>query len=330
MAASQKARAAAAIRFRDAFSRLCWPCKWYAEDCKTPTFTGDILTEKNRRYINNYNGSDFMEDAIDEALDVLERFKDRQKKEEKSSPLAPMGPNGEFLPGPPVAHFCPGDIGLYQYKFDDCEGVQLSAMDNTLLQAGRNTQIKQPVLASIYCAVGPCNVAIEPEGRSLQFEPGAKSFIFHLFYDHIPSYAELYGDVAAYPLIKMPENHPVINGEPVHMRFTKETWMGSSDTYPMKHRPWNTLSGDQARELIHIYEAKQNAAAATKEMNSRKTHKNNNRSCAEPKATSDKPGSTEFIIGFRAPILPQPHAGGVFSSLLATRRENLPGQNMPA
>lgn len=95
------------------------------------------------------------------------------------------------------------------------------------------------VLVSVYCVTGPTN--FDPSTGSVEFERGARSHVFRLVYEELPSIERLAGDIAAYPLVTHPDN---FNWSVKHARWTSEGWTGPDATRPMLHYPWDTRSAD--------------------------------------------------------------------------------------
>lgn len=143
-------------------------------------------------------------DALLEAVDVVERY---------------------FTPALVAGAQQTDSMGIAQNKgFGGCEGIQL----------------KQPAycrsfwLVSVYCVTGPVNFSV---GEGVEFEPGAKSHVFHLLYRALPDRETLAGDIAAHPLITDAKNRP--EGA---LRWSSEGWMGPAQTAPCEHRSWPKVS----------------------------------------------------------------------------------------
>lgn len=120
-------------------------------------------------------------------------------------------------------------IGIVQSKgFGGAEGIQVKRDPyGTLL------------LISVHCFTGPANFVA---GEGLEFEPGARSHVFHLVYKALPTVETFIGDLAAHPLITKDSNRDRTVRNSLWMG---EGWTGPDATRPGLHRPWNSISEQQ-------------------------------------------------------------------------------------
>ena len=143
-------------------------------------------------------------DALFEAVDVAERY---------------------YTDALRQAALLPESMGVAQLKgFGGAEGIQLK----------RPAYASSGWLVSVYCVTGPCNFSA---GEGVEFEPGAKSHVFHLLYREQPDLETLVGDLAAHPLVTAPGHRP-----PRARQWNSEGWMGPSRSAPWEHRSWRDTS----------------------------------------------------------------------------------------
>jgi hypothetical protein len=117
------------------------------------------------------------------------------------------------------------DMGIVQIQsFGKSEGV-----------AVKREAYGQLILVSVHCVTGPRN--LDSSTGKVEFEEGSRSHVFHLVYPELPSLERLAGDIAAYPLIKSPDN--ILDRR--HQTWMSEGWTGPHSTRPKAHRPWDTI-----------------------------------------------------------------------------------------
>jgi hypothetical protein len=150
-------------------------------------------------------------DALDEALDVVERC---------YQPILDRG----------LGHS--EDLGILQQKtWGGAEGIQV-----------KRDPYGSLVLVSVYCVTGPSN--LDAVTGEIEFEKGSRSHVLHLLYRDLPSKTRLLGDLAAYPVLKLPSNLDA--NSPQGGSWCGEGWTGPSQTRPRLHHPWDTIPGPPA------------------------------------------------------------------------------------
>jgi len=102
----------------------------------------------------------------------------------------------------------------------------------------------------IHCVTGPVNFSA---GEGVEFEPGAKSHVFHLAYTELPSLETLLSDICAYPMIRLPENR-LYSPSGRSLVYRSEGFTGgvlARDGVPC-HKTWDSLSADEQKSLMTL------------------------------------------------------------------------------
>lgn len=106
------------------------------------------------------------------------------------------------------------------------------------------------LLIEIHAVTGPWNV--DTTTGEAQFEPGAKSRIFHLAYAELPDYETLEADLCAYPMVRDPSN-AFLDRSGQTKTYRSEGLTGpKTKNGILLHRPWNSLGEPARAKLIAL------------------------------------------------------------------------------
>jgi hypothetical protein len=99
----------------------------------------------------------------------------------------------------------------------------------------------------IHTVTGPWNH--DPTTNSVEFEPGAKSHVFHLVYTELPTPGRLEADLCTYPLIRLEQNR-LESPSGKSIIYQSEGLIHQNNKHGIHaHRPWDTLTTQEQENL---------------------------------------------------------------------------------